>query len=94
MSASTEAANKDLVARYFEAMERGPIEEALDFWATDAVNYASDCFVSQGGHEALAFVFRMLPELESRPHFVSTAASNRDQREAAFSGPISGDWSS
>lgn len=60
MSASAEAANKDLVVRYFAAMERGTIDEALDFWTTDTVNYASGRLAPQRGREALATVFGML----------------------------------
>ena len=60
MSASSEAANKDLVIRYFKAMEAGSVDEALDFWTTNAVNYASGRVAPQGGREALASVFRML----------------------------------
>lgn len=60
MSTSREDANKDLVVRYFDAMERGALDEALDFWATDAVNYASGRISPQAGREALASVFRML----------------------------------
>lgn len=60
MAPSTEAANKDLIGRYFVAMERGTIDEALDFWTTDTVNYASGRLAPQRGREALASVFRML----------------------------------
>lgn len=60
MGASSQHANKDLIARYFDAMERGAIEEALDFWTTDAVNNASGRLAPQVGREALRSVFLML----------------------------------
>ena len=60
MGASSEHANKDFIARYFDAMERGAIEEALELWTADTVNYASGRLAPQGGRAALASVFRML----------------------------------
>ena len=69
MSAPSEAANKDLVSRYFDAMERGAIEEALDLWTADPVNYASGRLAPQAGREALGNVFRMLRTAFPDRHF-------------------------
>ena len=59
-SASKQAANKDLVTRYFGAMEQGNIEEALAYWTAGAVNNASGRLAPQEGRERLAAVFQML----------------------------------
>jgi predicted ester cyclase len=60
-SASAEA-NKELVRRYFDAMERGALDEATEYWATEATNYASGRAGLQPSHgrEAMGMVFRML----------------------------------
>ncbi len=69
MSTSPQAANKDLVRRYFDAMERGEIEEALGFWTVGAVNYASGRTAPQEGRQALASVFQMLRTAFPDRHF-------------------------
>ena len=60
MPSSLEAANKDLVRRYFDAMQRGAIEEALEFWMPEPVNYGSGRVAPVSGREGLAAVFTML----------------------------------
>lgn len=60
MTGSVESANKDLVRRYFETMQDGTVEEALDYWTTDAVNYASGRSTPHAGRAALASTFHML----------------------------------
>jgi predicted ester cyclase len=69
MDASSESANKDLVKRYFGAMERGDIEEALGYWAAGAVNYASGRVAAQEGRERLGAVFQMLRTAFPDGHF-------------------------
>jgi ketosteroid isomerase-like protein len=55
-------ANKELVRRYFESMERGALDEAIEFWAADATNHASGRTGQKAppGREAIGMVFRML----------------------------------
>lgn len=57
-----EIANKVIVRRYLEAMERGTVDEAIGFWALDAVNYASGRAgqAPQSGRDAIALVHQML----------------------------------
>ena len=37
-SSANAEVNKELVERYFDAMERGALDEATEFWATEATN--------------------------------------------------------
>lgn len=55
-------ANKELVKRYFDAMERGALDEATELWATGATNYASGRKGQQPtrGRDAIGTVHRML----------------------------------
>jgi len=55
-------ANKELVKRYVHAMERGALDEAVSFWAPDAVNYASGRYGPQSplGREAVRRVLEVL----------------------------------
>ncbi|HEV1998206.1 MAG TPA: ester cyclase [Candidatus Dormibacteraeota bacterium] len=59
--ASAEA-NKELIKRYFDAMERGALDEATEFWSADASNHASGRAGHQAsrGREAIGMVLRML----------------------------------
>lgn len=59
--ARTEA-NRELVRRYFDAMERGALDEAAELWATDATNYASGRAgqPARRGRDAVDKVHRML----------------------------------
>lgn len=61
-SAARTGANKEVVKRYFDAMERGAVDEAMEFWATDATNHASGRAGQQQprGRETVGMVFRML----------------------------------
>ena len=54
-------ANKDLVERYFDALERGALDEATGFWPTEATNHASGRKGQQPtrGREAIAMVHQM-----------------------------------
>jgi predicted ester cyclase len=52
--------NEERARRYFEAMERGTVADAIDFWAPDAVNQASGRGEPQRGRQAIATVFQML----------------------------------
>lgn len=54
--------NKKLVTRYFDAMERGALDEATQFWANEATNYASGRKGQQPtrGRDAIGMVHRML----------------------------------
>ena len=54
------AANKELVARWFDAMERGAWDEATSLWAPDAVNHYSGRHGPRRGREALSGVFHVL----------------------------------
>ena len=61
-SSAQAEANKEVVRRYFDAMERGALDEATEFWATEATNYASG---RKGqpptrGREAIGTVHRLL----------------------------------
>jgi ketosteroid isomerase-like protein len=55
-------ANKQLVRRYFDAMERGAMDEATELWATEATNYASGRSGQQPtrSRDAIGMVHRML----------------------------------
>jgi predicted ester cyclase len=55
-------ANKELVKRYFDAMERGALDEATEFWATEATNHASGRKGQQPtkGRDRIGTVHRML----------------------------------
>src|SRR5713226_9428845 len=57
---SKEQANKDLVRRYHDALDRGASDEAAQMWAPDAVNHASGRYGSQQprGRDAVRRVFR------------------------------------
>jgi ketosteroid isomerase-like protein len=61
-SAGVTEANKELVTRYFDAMERGAVGEATGFWASDATNHATGRAgqPQPRGREALAATFTML----------------------------------
>jgi ketosteroid isomerase-like protein len=61
-SSADSDANKTLVKRYFDAMERGALDEALEFWASEATNYASGRKGQQPtrGRDAIGMVLRML----------------------------------
>lgn len=61
-SPASAEANKELVKRYFDAMERGALDEATEFWAAEATNQASGRPGQQASHgrEAIGRVFRML----------------------------------
>ncbi len=61
-SAASAEANKEVVKRYFDAMERGALDEATELWATDATNHASGRAGQQQprGRETIGMVFRML----------------------------------
>ena len=54
--------NKALVKRYFDALERGALDEATEFWAADATNYASGRSGQQPsrGRERIGMVHSML----------------------------------
>jgi predicted ester cyclase len=54
--------SKEVVRRWFEAMERHALDEAVACWAPDAVNHASGRYGSQlpRGSEALRRVFEAL----------------------------------
>jgi len=55
-------ANKKLVTRYFDAMQRGAMNEATELWASEATNYASGRKGQQParGRDAIGTVHRML----------------------------------
>jgi predicted ester cyclase len=55
-------ANKELIKRYFDAMQRGALDEATEFWATEATNYASGRAGQQPTHgrEGIGMAHRML----------------------------------
>jgi len=55
-------ANKRLVKRYFDAMERGQLDDAVEFWAPVSLNYASGRYgqPSPRRQESMAIGFRML----------------------------------
>src|SRR5712692_866520 len=59
---SKEQANKDLVRRYHDALDRGASDEAAQMWAPDAVNHASGRYGSQQprGRDAVRRVFEAL----------------------------------
>jgi ketosteroid isomerase-like protein len=61
MIRATEA-NKDLVRRYFDALERGALDEATELWATEATNHASGRTGQEStrGRDAVDMVHRML----------------------------------
>ena len=61
MIRATEA-NKDLVRRYFDALERGALDEATELWATEATNHASGRKGQEPtrGRDAIDMVHRML----------------------------------
>lgn len=61
-SAAIAGANKEVVKRYFDAMERGALNEATAFWAGDATNHASGRAGQQQprGRETIGMVFQML----------------------------------
>ena len=42
-------ANKEVVKRWFDALERGSVDEAVDCWAPDAVNHASGRYTPAPG---------------------------------------------
>jgi predicted ester cyclase len=55
-------ANKELVKRYFDAMERGAVDESAEFWAPDSINHASGRHGQPPprGRNGMAIVSRML----------------------------------
>ena len=59
---SNQQANKDLVRRYHDALDRGASDEAAQMWAPDAVNHASGRYGSQQprGRDAVARVMGAL----------------------------------
>src|SRR5216683_417470 len=59
---SKEQANKDLVRRYHDALERGAPDEAAQMWAPDAANHAAGRYGSQQprGRDAVRMVFEAL----------------------------------
>jgi ketosteroid isomerase-like protein len=61
-SSADSDANKKLVSRYFDAMQRGAMDEATEFWASEAINYASGRKGQQParGRDAIGMVHRML----------------------------------
>jgi predicted ester cyclase len=61
-SSADSEANKKLVKRYFDALERGALDEAIEFWASEATNYASGRKGQQPtrGRDAIGMVHRML----------------------------------
>ena len=54
--------NKEIVRRYFDAMERGALDEAVAFWAETVINHASGRYgeAQPAGRVRMATVFRML----------------------------------
>jgi len=61
-SEASAAANKELIKRYYDAKERGAVDEMAEFWAPDALNYASGRYgqVTPRGRTGMAIGFRML----------------------------------
>jgi len=61
-SEASAAANKELIKRYYDAKERGAVDEMAEFWAPDALNHASGRYGSQlpRGPEALRRGFEAL----------------------------------
>ena len=59
---SKEQANKNLVRRHYDALDRGALDEAAQVWAPDAVNHASGRYGSQQprGRDAVARVMGAL----------------------------------
>jgi predicted ester cyclase len=56
-----EAANKQLIRRYFAAMEHGDLAAALDCWAADPLNHASGRGgQARSGKQSLGVVFELL----------------------------------
>ncbi len=55
-------ANKEPIKRWLDAMERGALDEAVGFWAPDAVNHASGRYGPQAprGREAVRRVLQVL----------------------------------
>ena len=56
------AANKELIRRYLDAMERGTLDEVQAYWAPDAINYGSGRPGQRApsGREGIVAVVRML----------------------------------
>ena len=61
-SRASAEANEEIARRYFDAMERGALDEALEFWAQTVINHASGRYGEPPpvGRERMAMVFRML----------------------------------
>ena len=61
-SAASTGANKEVVKLYFDAMDRGAVDEATEFWASDATNHATGRAGQKQprGREVIGMVFRML----------------------------------
>jgi len=57
-----EEANKDVVKGWLDALERGALDEAVGFWAPDAVNHASGRYGPETprGREAIKRVMQVL----------------------------------
>lgn len=61
MTVDQEAANKELIRRYFAAMERGDLDGALGCWADEPLNHASGRGGrARSGTQALGLVFELL----------------------------------
>jgi ketosteroid isomerase-like protein len=81
-SSADSAANKELVKRYFDAMERGALDEALEFWASEATNYASGRKGQQPtrGRDAIGMVLQMLSAAFPDRHYqIDDIIAERDQ---------------
>jgi predicted ester cyclase len=61
--------NEERVKRYLDAMERGALDEAIEFWAADATNQASGRSRPQSGRQAIAGVLHMLQTAFPDRHF-------------------------